>query len=530
MNKSQQKREGEVCVLLSGGIDSAACVAFHVQRSEKLYAAFIDYGQKSARRERLAAHRIARYYGLPLREFAWTGSRRAKSGLILGRNAFFVTAVLMEITQDTRIISLGIHSGTRYPDCSPSFVQTMQTLTDDYTKGSVRITAPFLRWLKVDIWKFCKRSEVPLELTYSCEYGLDQPCGRCPSCRDLQALYAARRSTLNHPLGFGVDLPRLVPSFTSKGFPFITSRGKQKKEISEANDALEIAGPIISDSILVSAYDIYKGYFKKPETYFGNKEIVFIDSGGYELSQDFDSSEARVYPHSPDMDYDQSSYIDVLDSLPSEFPIVVSNFDHKGKGLPLAEQIIEAQALLNKFGSFLHDFIIKPSGSARYISIENIEADIDDLRKFAIVGVTEKELGPTPLQRMVNIAKLRNALNRHSLNAPIHVWGGLDPVLTPLYFLSGAEVFDGVSWLRYGYINDTAVSREAYSAIQFGVQALRARAGAMRLANNISYLETLTTRLRRFVDDGGKNFKILEGVSKTAEAAYNTLRTKITFA
>ncbi len=41
------------------------------------------------------------------------------------------------------------------------------------------------------VWSYCKRLGVPVELTYSCEMGKDQPCGKCLSCKDLEKLYAA---------------------------------------------------------------------------------------------------------------------------------------------------------------------------------------------------------------------------------------------------------------------------------------------------------------------------------------------------
>ena len=73
------------------------------------------------------------------------------------------------------------------------------------------------------------------------------------------------------------------------------------------------------------------------------------------------------------------------------------------------------------------------------------------LRTFDIVGVTEREIGESIHDRLVNIARLRKSLNAAEVTIPIHVFGGLDPLLTPLYFAAGAEIFDGLGWLRYAY-------------------------------------------------------------------------------
>jgi hypothetical protein len=336
----------------------------------------------------------------------------------------------------------------------------------------------------------------------------------------------ARRTTLNHPIGATVDLPRLVPSFSSKGFPFFADKETGRK-LSEVTDALEMTGPTISDSILVSAYDIHHDFLRQPERFYANKELVIIDSGGYELSLVFDSTEPEQGPYEPDDSYDNAAYLEVLRRLPSQYPIVVTNFDHESRGKPVEEQIIEAQALFNSFPQFLHDFIVKPSGRRRYIDIDDCIRHLDKMRRFHVLGVTEKELGSNLLERLVNIATLRSAMNRKSIETPIHVWGGLDPVVTPLYFCAGGEIFDGVSWLRYGYYADSSITRDAFTAIQLGVQTPWRRAEAMRMAANISYLETLTIRLRRFVDGGCCDFGVFGTHSDALCGAYQALCTKI---
>jgi len=336
----------------------------------------------------------------------------------------------------------------------------------------------------------------------------------------------ARRSALQHPSGTSIDMPRLVPSFSSKGFPFVVNR-KSKRKTSEANDALEMTGPTISDSILISAYDIFHKYLIKPERFYGNKELVVIDSGGYELSLDFDSTEPKQELYKPDENYDEQCYKEVLSALPRGYPIVITNFDYQAIGKDVEGQIQLAQTLFNRYPGFLNDFIIRPSGRGKFVNIDDIVHHIEKMRRFHIIGITEKELGGSILDKLVNIANLRSAMNRKGIDVPIHIWGGLDPVTSPLYFCAGAEIFDGVSWLRYGYYSDAAIPRDAYTALDLGIQTSWRRAQAMRLAKNISYLETLSIRMRRFVDKGGRDFSVFDTHHKAIEDAYNTLCTKI---
>lgn len=183
-------KQSTVSILLSGGIDSAACVAFYLEQNFGVHGVFVDYGQVAAERELGAAKAVAMHYHIRIDRLAWTGLHTKKGGLIVGRNAFFLVGALMELPNSTGIVAIGIHSGTEYVDCDPIFVRRMQSMFDAYTNGRAQIGAPFLKWTKRDIWTFCRSHEVPVELTYSCELGLDQPCGKCLSCRDLELLHA----------------------------------------------------------------------------------------------------------------------------------------------------------------------------------------------------------------------------------------------------------------------------------------------------------------------------------------------------
>lgn len=189
--KSVRRAEQDVVLLLaSGGIDSTACLRFYLDQQELVQALFVDYGQLSAKREHKAVSLICAYYKTPLRSIRCAGALRKSGGLIHGRNAFLLYLALMEFPSNHGIIAVGAHSGTAYYDCSPSFFASTQSVFDMYVNGAIRIGAPFLHWIKPDILSFCKQRDVPIDLTYSCELGLNQPCGNCNSCRDLEALNA----------------------------------------------------------------------------------------------------------------------------------------------------------------------------------------------------------------------------------------------------------------------------------------------------------------------------------------------------
>ena len=177
-------------VLLSGGMDSMACVHVAQAAGANVRGLFVDYGQVSARREEAAAVRVAARFGIECGVVRVEGLQPlvAANGFIMGRNMGFVLLALMNIRDDAGAIVLGIHSGTAYSDCSPEFVTLAQQACDLYTGGRIRVEAPFVLQDKVDLAIYCLRNRLPRDLTYSCELGLDQPCGRCNSCKDLIAL------------------------------------------------------------------------------------------------------------------------------------------------------------------------------------------------------------------------------------------------------------------------------------------------------------------------------------------------------
>jgi hypothetical protein len=286
---------------------------------------------------------------------------------------------------------------------------------------------------------------------------------------DLSLL--ARRSALEHPLVGRIELPLLVPAFSSKGFGFRTTRrGSSARIYSEIAYELFEFGQRPSAAVLVSAYDFFFHHFEapklphRPEHYLRNSAIVFLDSGGYELISQFDSTETRVVTYTPRQGYALSQYESVLQHLTSDklgLPLVIANFDYGTTGQPLNKQISAARALFNRYPSCLSDFIIKPP-QTRSSVVEPSKLsrnDLANLRGFNVIGVTEKDLGRDTFDRLHRVAELRYRLNDAGIAAPIHVWGGLDPILSPLFFFAGAEILDGVSWMRYAYRNGVAMER-----------------------------------------------------------------------
>ena len=184
-----KKIKSYVLILASGGIDSTACINFYKKLNFEIEVLFIDYGQPSNRKEHHAISLITKYYQVKLFTIKVSNIQKFKDGFIKGRNAFFMFTGLMNFSRKNGIISLGIHKGTNYYDCSEDFSIDLQKIFDKYSNETIKIGIPFLKFKKNEIFDYCLLENVPVNLTYSCELGLRQPCGKCLTCKDLIAIY-----------------------------------------------------------------------------------------------------------------------------------------------------------------------------------------------------------------------------------------------------------------------------------------------------------------------------------------------------
>jgi 7-cyano-7-deazaguanine synthase len=200
-------------VLLSGGMDSATCLALASRSGAPVHALTVDYGQRHARELRsataLARHyRAARHTELhlplgPLLESALTRrSRRIPTGgprpgqipstYVPARNTILLS-VALGYAESHRLDSIWLGANaidySGYPDCRPDFLRAFErvarlgTRTGRSGTHPIRVRAPLLRLSKEGIVRLGERLSVPWRLTWSCYAGAARPCARCDSCR-----------------------------------------------------------------------------------------------------------------------------------------------------------------------------------------------------------------------------------------------------------------------------------------------------------------------------------------------------------
>ena len=211
-------------VLLSGGVDSSTCLALAKEKYGDVVALALYYGQKHSK-ELAAAEAVAAHYKTPLLKldltpvFAFSNCSLLKQSAeeiplksyaeqlktqhgepvttyVPFRNGVFLSvAASIALAQGCSVIYYGAHAddsaGSAYPDCSDDFNNKMNEGIYLGSGRKVQLVAPFVKMTKKDIVALGLALGVPYELTWSCYCGGEKPCGKCGTCIDRKAAFAA---------------------------------------------------------------------------------------------------------------------------------------------------------------------------------------------------------------------------------------------------------------------------------------------------------------------------------------------------
>ena len=188
-----------VIVLSSGGIDSTACLFYYLSNGYSPYPLWIDYGQVSKGPELKAVKAVTTHFSLPLKIIKVQGlqNKLTESGdEFRGRNLLLGSIGVCAFPFSHGLIAMGIHEGTNYRDCSIDFQEEIDTLVQTVSNGRLAIDFPFGKLTKLEIARFCKETDVPLNLTYSCLRGVVPPCGICLACQDRRKVISDENNTV----------------------------------------------------------------------------------------------------------------------------------------------------------------------------------------------------------------------------------------------------------------------------------------------------------------------------------------------
>ena len=212
-------------VLFSGGQDSSVCLAWALDRFDRVETVGFDYGQRHvvelAARERVCdairdrfpvwAGRLGGDHMLNLKGFGAIGDsaltsdraieitdRGLPSTFVPGRNlAFFIYAAALADRREIEVLVGGMcetdYSG--YPDCRRDTIDAMQLTLRLGMERDFRIDTPLMRMTKAETWALAHNLggdalvELILEESHTCYLGdhthrhpWGYGCGQCPAC------------------------------------------------------------------------------------------------------------------------------------------------------------------------------------------------------------------------------------------------------------------------------------------------------------------------------------------------------------
>ena len=209
-------------VVLSGGQDSATCLALAVRKHGAAQVAAITfrYGQRHTL-ETAFARRLAKRFGVAAHKvvaldfyrhlttnalLSKTAPIERKKGascpttVVEGRNAFFLLAAAvwakeLGATELYTGVSEADYSG--YPDCRAAFIRAQQKMLRLALEWPVKIVTPFMHMSKAEEWALAERLgilDVIENGTLTCYNGIPgKGCGKCPACKLRNRGYAEFR-------------------------------------------------------------------------------------------------------------------------------------------------------------------------------------------------------------------------------------------------------------------------------------------------------------------------------------------------
>jgi 7-cyano-7-deazaguanine synthase len=207
------QRPQEVAVLASGGIDSAVLCIDLLDRFERVHPIFVRFGLRWEAEELAGLRgflgREARAGLSPLAVLDqpvadvygdhWSlGGREVPDRTapdeavhLPGRNILLIAkaAVYCQI-RGIGTVAMGSLAANPFPDCSPEFDRTMETVLDLGLGSPIRLLRPFGRLSKVDVLR--RGAGMSLGLTVSCLDPTDGVhCGACNKCEERRKAFRA---------------------------------------------------------------------------------------------------------------------------------------------------------------------------------------------------------------------------------------------------------------------------------------------------------------------------------------------------
>ena len=311
-----------------------------------------------------------------------------------------------------------------------------------------------------------------------------------------------RQAQTRRVAGMGIQTPLIVPSFSSRGFP----------------DVAMIHGAVSHNLYgvsLISASDIANGFL--PAAALLATNVVVLDSGGYETYDGDPTQELCSCSNQWSLERYRTSITDIQELA----NVVAVSFDRYSE---LESQIGGALEDMSVAQTAAFAFLIKPHSGQQLVNIAELSRYVGHLSQFPVIGVTARETGFSFLTRCRAIVTLRTILDKAQLEIPIHIFGAIRPFEVLTYFLCGADIFDGLNWLRFEFRHgsDMPIDSIAWEHMQWKQpdEALKWNAWS----NNLDFMYRLQQTMRHYANSAAFNdlaeiFPDATGAARIAQLA-----------
>ncbi len=207
--------------LLSGGLDSAAATFVAQEHGWKGELALtFDYGQRARASELRQAAQLAKHFQIahrvvPLpwfRDFSSGGAllgqgavpnidplrlsdssiteATARAVWVPNRNGIFLNiaaAYAEDLGAEAVVVGFNREEAATFPDNSEAFLDATNDAFSFSCGRTVRVLSPTAPYQKAEIVSAVADKDFPWDLLWSCYHDGERMCGRCESCRRLEA-------------------------------------------------------------------------------------------------------------------------------------------------------------------------------------------------------------------------------------------------------------------------------------------------------------------------------------------------------
>lgn len=184
--------------LLSGGLDSTVLLYDLLDQGYKAHCILYDYGQRHIKELGFAEATCAKL-GVTFDKIVLPPQLFERSALTTGGDSLIGTPTVVPnrnmvliamaasyaLSHGCTAVSCAVNCDDAevYPDCRAEFIKHLNFALRCCHTRRMEVHVPYIVRTKAKVVEIGQRLNVPLEETWSCYAGGDEPCGKCGACQ-----------------------------------------------------------------------------------------------------------------------------------------------------------------------------------------------------------------------------------------------------------------------------------------------------------------------------------------------------------